>query len=125
MGIFYQLLACILGASFGASVRFSLQLLLQQFPNIFSYLWASIGTTLIVNVLGSFGVGCILSSFGNMNTIVRIFWITGFLGGLTTFSAFSNDAIILLQNNRFSLLFVFVFANVFLSLLACFLAYKL
>ena len=55
--------------------------------------------TLSVNVIGSFLIGVVyaLVERGNLSPEVRIFLATGLLGGFTTFSAFSLDALNLLQ----------------------------
>jgi len=45
--------------------------------------------TLLVNVLGSFTMG-ILAGIG-LSPQQRLFWMTGVLGGFTTFSAFSLE----------------------------------
>ena len=50
-----------------------------------------------MNVLGSFLIGLLAGLFGAMETghNLRLFLTTGFLGGFTTFSAFSLDALTL------------------------------
>ena len=49
--------------------------------------------TLAVNLLGSAGIG-VLAGLG-LSGPARLFWITGVLGGFTTFSAFSLEAALL------------------------------
>ena len=55
--------------------------------------------TLSVNVIGSFLIGVVyaLVERGNLSPETRIFLATGLLGGFTTFSAFSLDALNLLH----------------------------
>ena len=80
----------------------------------------SVGTplgTLVVNALGSFAIGAafvVLSTRTSWSPLV----MTGVLGGFTTFSAFSLDALRLWQNGQVMPAFVYVGASVFLSLVA-------
>lgn len=53
--------------------------------------------TLAVNLLGCFAIGFAGSLIGNPE--LRLAVITGFLGGFTTFSAFSLETLILWRNN--------------------------
>ncbi len=51
--------------------------------------------TLLVNLAGSFLLGVLLAVLNQLATTepMRVFWLTGFCGSLTTFSAFCADAI--------------------------------
>ena len=75
--------------------------------------------TLFVNVMGSFLIGVItafvISRGGFQNW--RLFLVTGFLGGFTTFSSFSLATVRLMQNGLFLSAFLNVLANVALCLL--------
>ncbi|WDZ78020.1 fluoride efflux transporter CrcB [Ensifer adhaerens] len=79
--------------------------------------------TLWVNVTGSFLIGVlaevIMRKFG-ASPEMRVFLITGVLGGYTTFSAFSLDAITLAQRGDVVLSVIYVIASVVLSILAVF-----
>lgn len=76
--------------------------------------------TLTVNVTGSFLIGLLAGLFGAMETgqNVRLFLITGFLGGFTTFSAFSLDALTLWERGAQLQAGLYIFGSVILSLLA-------
>ena len=50
----------------------------------------------------------------------RLFLTTGFLGGFTTFSAFSLDAALMWQRSDYVALASYIFASVFLSIAALF-----
>ncbi len=73
-----------------------------------------------INVLGCFLMGTL---FGltlekwNPNSLIRLFLTTGFLGGFTTFSAFSLDFGNLVQKKLYSLACIYVLGTVFLSLI--------
>lgn len=57
--------------------------------------------TLAVNVVGSFLIGLLIGLFSALGTGQpgRLFLVTGFLGGFTTFSAFSLDALTLWERS--------------------------
>ncbi len=78
--------------------------------------------TLAVNVLGGLAVGAIagwlLSRSAGGSDAVSLFLITGLLGGFTTFSAFSLDAVLLWQRGATGAALVYVTASVLLSLAA-------
>ncbi len=77
--------------------------------------------TLIVNVAGSLAIGLLVGSFAALPSVsqpVRLFATTGFLGGFTTFSAFSLDALTLWERGQTWLAAGYVVASVLLSLAA-------
>ena len=76
--------------------------------------------TMAVNISGSFLIGLLAGLFGAWETgqDMRIFLITGVLGGYTTFSAFSLDALTLWERGAFQQAGVYVLGSVILSLLA-------
>ena len=78
------------GAGVGALVRWSLGLALNEmFPAI------PLGT-LIANIIGGFLMGMVIGSLDQFQTLPiewRLAITTGFLGGLTTFSTFSGEAL--------------------------------
>jgi fluoride exporter len=54
--------------------------------------------TLTVNVLGSFAIGLIymyVAARGVSADNARLFWMTGVLGGFTTYSAFALESVLL------------------------------
>ncbi len=54
--------------------------------------------TLLVNVVGGLLIGMALEWFGRQpNELLKLLLVTGFLGGLTTFSSFSGESLSLLQ----------------------------
>lgn len=60
--------------------------------------------TLIANLAGGFLIGAAFEWFMQHAALpaeYRLFFITGFLGSLTTFSAFSLEAVLLLQQARY------------------------
>ena len=72
-------------------------------------------TTLAINVLGSFAIGLLIAvPAGPM----RLFLAVGLLGGFTTFSAFSLDALQLWQRGQAGMALAYVLGTTLLSLAA-------
>lgn len=79
--------------------------------------------TLFVNVVGSFLIGILMetaSQKANVTPATQALLVTGFLGGFTTFSAFSFDVYKLANTGQAVIAAAYVAASVFLSLLAVF-----
>jgi CrcB protein len=90
-------LAISLGAALGALLRWGLGIGLNHlFP-------ALPPGTLVANLVGGYLVGVAVAVFSQMPSLPpewRLFVITGFLGGLTTFSTFSAEVVHALQQGR-------------------------
>lgn len=76
--------------------------------------------TLAVNVIGSFLIGLCLHLLPREH-VLRLLLVTGFLGGFTTFSAFSIETLGLLRAPSPLYGFIYIAASVLLSLGAAFL----
>jgi CrcB protein len=80
--------------------------------------------TLIVNVVGGLLMGVLAELFlvkGGGSQEFRLFLTTGFLGGFTTFSAFSLDAALMWERSDYAALGAYVTGSVVLSVAALFL----
>lgn len=91
-----SIVAVSLGAALGALLRWVLSVWLNaSFPQIPP-------GTLVSNLIGGYLVGIAIACFATSNLPLewRLFVITGFCGGLTTFSTFSAELVILLQQGR-------------------------
>ena len=77
-------------------------------------------STLLVNVVGCFAIGLLMALFhrGHLSDGARLLLVTGGLGALTTFSAFSFDTLLLARDDTFALAAINLAANVVLCLLA-------
>jgi len=96
--LWISLLAVALGAALGAWLRWLLGAWLN--PQTGSL---PLGT-LAANLLGGFLVGLAVAAFADRTEIApvwRLIVITGFLGGLTTFSTFSAEAVALLMRGSY------------------------
>ena len=90
-------LAICLGASLGALSRWGLSVGLNH---LFPVLPPG---TLVANLVGGYFIGVAVALFAQLPAIApewRLFVITGFLGGLTTFSTFSAEVVAALQQGR-------------------------
>jgi fluoride exporter len=79
--------------------------------------------TVLVNVLGSLVIGMLMETMAlkwQVSLEMRALLVTGFLGGFTTFSAFSMDVLKLADTGHMVAAAAYVAASVFLSLLAVF-----
>jgi CrcB protein len=89
--------AISLGAALGALLRWALSLGMNHlFP-------ALPPGTLVANLVGGYLIGLAVALFAQWPSIApewRLFVITGFLGGLTTFSTFSAEVVQALQQGR-------------------------
>lgn len=106
------------GGAIGAAARYlsasaAIRLLGPNFP------WG----TMFVNVLGSFVMGVLVELMAlkiNVSPPMRVFLITGVLGGFTTFSAFSLDVAVLVEKKAHISAGFYAAASVGLSVLALF-----
>lgn len=114
-----NLLGVALGGAFGALSRFGLTFLANRLAATTALAGLPVGT-LLVNVLGSFGLGAFLG-LGAAQALpmpLRLAVATGFLGSLTTFSTFEADAAHLLGEGRMGWAAAYVLANLLLGFLA-------
>lgn len=83
---------------------------------------------MIVNVVGSLAMGLLVGLFASHPAIgqpTRLFLTTGLLGGFTTFSAFSLDALTLYERGEVGIALAYVAASVILSLASIAAGYSL
>src|SRR6266571_4094510 len=89
--------AISIGASLGALLRWWLGTQLNSlFPTIPP-------GTLVANIVGAYVIGLAIAFFSSLPTLPpewRLLIVTGFCGGLTTFSTFSAEIVVLLQSGR-------------------------
>ena len=112
-----SILAVALGAALGALLRWLLGAKLNSvFPTIPP-------GTLVANLFGAYVIGLGIAFFATFSSISpewRLLVVTGFCGGLTTFSTFSAEVTLLLQQGRLVWAFGAVAAHVVGSVLMTF-----
>lgn len=104
------------GAAIGAWLRWGLSLWLTRL-----HLHINLGTA-VANLAGGYLVGLALAFFAQHPSVPpawRLFAITGFLGGLTTFSTFSGESVLLLGRGQYGWALAHTALHLFGSLLAC------
>ncbi|MFN3873747.1 MAG: fluoride efflux transporter CrcB [Ignavibacterium sp.] len=113
----------IAGAAIGGLLRYVVADVVQRNAKIiFPF------GTLTVNILGSFLLGFIIFFLGEREIIspeLRLFLTVGICGGFTTFSTFSYETLVLIQEAQFLYASMNILLNVILSLFAIYLAYFL
>jgi CrcB protein len=108
-----SVIAICVGASVGAVARWGLGLWLTPGGVI---PWG----TLAANLIGGYLIGVCIATFQAMphlDPFWRLLLVTGFLGGLTTFSSFSAEVVVFLMEARYGLAVVTATAHVLGSLL--------
>ncbi len=109
-----NVMAIALGAACGACLRWVLGLLLAGTAS-----WLAMGT-LAANWIGAFMIGVFAGwdqVLPEISPHIRLLAVTGFLGGLTTFSGFSLEIVTLLQAQRYAAATAAVSLHLFGSLL--------
>jgi len=111
------IIAVSVGGGSGALLRWWLGLTLNQ------YLPAVPPGTLAANLIGGYVVGAAMAFFGSYTALApewRLLVITGFCGGLTTFSTFSGEVVTLMQQGRLMLALAAASAHLLGSILMTF-----
>ncbi len=115
-----NILYVALGGGIGAALRYLVIILAK--PQTFPY------ATLAINITGSFILGLIIA-FGikheSLDEQLKLFLATGICGGFTTFSSFSAENILLMQEGKYDLAFTYILISVVAGILATWLGFKL
>ena len=102
------------GATFGAWLRWGLGVWLNPLAGLMPM------GTLVANLLGGYLIGVAVAVFQvqvEISPEIRLFIITGFLGGLTTFSSFSAEVVALAQRAEYGWAMATIALHLFGSLL--------
>ena len=94
-----SIFAIFFGAGFGALLRAGVNFLAAGSVSIIPL------GTLLANLVGGYLIGIAIAFFGNNPNLSpewKLLVITGFLGGLTTFSSFSAEVVGLMQRGEFT-----------------------
>jgi len=109
-----------LGGGIGSALRHFMNVLCARLFGL-SFPWG----TFAVNLIGSFLIGWLAAYFAfragsNWTQPMRLFLITGILGGFTTFSSFSLDFAMLYERGAATPAVLYVLGSVGISLVAIF-----
>jgi len=114
-----QVLLVAFGGAFGSVARYGVSLAAARLFGL-AFPWG----TLFVNVLGALLIGVLSARIDPAQEDVRLLIGVGILGGFTTFSAFSLEAVRLGQHNP-STAALYVASSLVLGLGACWLGLAL
>ena len=112
-----QTILIALGGCIGAVTRGFINRWLPFVPNQFS--WGTFG----INLLGCLFIGILWSKLESDTQ--KLFWITGILGGFTTFSGFGLELLRYLQHKEYSLVFSYGLGSLILGVLMVWVGQKL
>lgn len=107
------------GGAIGSMLRYACNLLYQNktFPV----------NTFFINIIGSFVIGLVMGYHVKTESILnwKLFLASGICGGFTTFSAFSFENILLLQNEKYFLSLLYIAGSILLGIVAAGVGYKI
>ena len=106
--MYSKLFFVFVGGGIGSVLRYATNSILRV------YVIGQLGTVL-VNVIGSFVFGILVSIGEDRSDYFNLFLLTGLLGGFTTFSQFSYD-VVTLQNNGNLYSIIYILSSVLLSI---------
>lgn len=117
-----NLLFVAIGGSIGAVFRYLISILMiQVFGSAFPF------GTLVVNMIGSFLMGVIyaLGQVSHVSPEMKALVAVGLLGALTTFSTFSNETLLLIQQGQWLKAFINIALNLCLCLFMVYIGQQL
>jgi len=117
----------ILLVGFGGFIGSVARYLVSKLNISWQFLSIPMGT-LTVNILGSLIIGFLVGISVKSELIsndLRLFLMVGFCGGFTTFSSFTNENFMLMQNGQFLIVLLYTALSIILGFLAVFLGYVL
>ena len=112
----YSILGVFLGGGVGSVIRWLICCKINSH-------WG----TMIVNILGAFLIGCAYSYFQKHlldNTNLKLFVMTGLLGGFTTFSTYLLNFTTLIAENKYTEAFLYLLLSIIIGVIALVLGMK-
>jgi fluoride exporter len=111
--IMKNMLYVFLGGGIGSALRYALFLMIPV--TTFPY------ATFVVNILGSFLIGWLLSFYNSssaMSSSIFLLLTTGLCGGFTTFSTFSKEGFLMIQQQQWLQFILYTLSSIIFCLLA-------
>lgn len=97
------------GGAFGSICRHIVGLIVDSFHLSFAFI-----ATFIVNLLGCFIIGFLVGKI-NLSQRLNLLLVTGFCGGFTTFSTFSKESLLLIENGQLPLALCYIISSIVLG----------
>jgi fluoride exporter len=114
-----NILLIFLGGGAGSVARYGLMNVISRQTGPVAFPWHTLG----VNILGAFIIGILMEVLAlrlSMPAASRLLLVTGFLGGFTTFSAFSLESALMLEKADYINLGAYIAASVIGTIAAVF-----
>ena len=109
-----------IGSGIGGICRYLISLSMSHSQG--SFPWG----TFAVNIVGCLLIGILwglTSRFQHLAPPFSLLFMVGFCGGFTTFSTFSKEGLMMLQNNNYALFALYILGSVALGIAAVALGY--
>jgi CrcB protein len=109
-----------LGGGLGAISRH----LASSFLSYASLMGLPLGT-LVVNIIGCLLIGAFVANQDETSSsVAEYFFVIGFLGSFTTFSAFTKEALIFFNQENFLISFLYISSTIMLCLISTYIGFK-
>ena len=114
-----SLIYVFLGGGIGCTLRYLLGVLLPIQKTGYPY------STFLANLIGCLALGIFISITEKSMSTQYLFFVVGLWGGLTTFSTFTYENLMFLQNGKILYFFVYSLSSFVLCLIFTYTGYKL
>ena len=108
-----------IGGALGSVLRYVLSLVIPKSAEITAgFPWP----TFVANILGCLCIGIFSGLFlkcGTLSPNLKLFLVTGFCGGFTTFSTFASENLALLQSGKIGMFAAYALSSFVLGVAAC------